>query len=183
MNAAAKKLKDGWDRNARPVRTLCDGGVYKWLVNGEPHREDGPAVEYKNGSKEWHLYGQLHREDGPAIEFIDGYRAWFINGLMHREDGPAIMLSDGMRGWYINGVPHRVGAPAIEFADGDVEYWNNGTFVCSFQAEQVASYEEAHAENKAFDRRVTEQTVGAIKQGVAAPLNIRRPLRFACAAP
>jgi len=30
------------------------------------HREDGPAVEWYNGSKEWYKNAKLHREDGPA---------------------------------------------------------------------------------------------------------------------
>lgn len=25
--------------------------------------------------------GQLHREDGPAIEFVDGSKAWFLNDV------------------------------------------------------------------------------------------------------
>jgi hypothetical protein len=30
--------------------------------------------------KEWYINGQLHREDGPAIEYIDGSKSWYING-------------------------------------------------------------------------------------------------------
>jgi len=44
------------------------------------HRTDGPAREWKDGSKEWWINGQLHREDGPAIEWNDGYKVWYING-------------------------------------------------------------------------------------------------------
>ena len=32
-------------------------------MNGQFHREDGPAVEYANGIKEWHLNGERHREE------------------------------------------------------------------------------------------------------------------------
>ena len=42
---------------------------YDW---DKRHREDGPAVEYADGSKEWYLNGKLHREDGPACEYADG---------------------------------------------------------------------------------------------------------------
>jgi len=49
-------------------------------VQGELHREDGPAVEYNDGTKEWWLNGQLHREDGPAIEYYDGIKEWWLNG-------------------------------------------------------------------------------------------------------
>jgi hypothetical protein len=41
----------------------------RWFLNGKLHREDGPAVEWTNGSKSWYLNGNLHREDGPAIEW------------------------------------------------------------------------------------------------------------------
>ena len=30
----------------------------EWYLNGNLHREDGPAVEYTNGSKEWYLNGK-----------------------------------------------------------------------------------------------------------------------------
>ena len=36
--------------------------------------------KYANGTKAWYLNGQLHREDGPAIEDADGYKAWWLNG-------------------------------------------------------------------------------------------------------
>jgi hypothetical protein len=43
------------------------------------HREDGPAFEGSNGSKEWRINGKLHREDGPAIEWSDGTKSWALN--------------------------------------------------------------------------------------------------------
>jgi len=30
----------------------------EWYLNGKHHREDGPAVEYSDGTKEWYLYGK-----------------------------------------------------------------------------------------------------------------------------
>jgi hypothetical protein len=47
------------------------------------HREDGPAVEYKNGHKQWWINGELHRINGPAIEIPYTkwqYNEWWING-------------------------------------------------------------------------------------------------------
>jgi hypothetical protein len=44
------------------------------------HREDGPAFEGSNGSKEWRINGKLHREDGPAIVWWDGHKEWWLNG-------------------------------------------------------------------------------------------------------
>ena len=37
-------------------------------------------VEYANGTKFWYLNGQLHREDGPAIECANGTKLWHLNG-------------------------------------------------------------------------------------------------------
>ena len=56
------------------------GGTKYWFLNGQLHREDGPAVEGASGTKNWYLNGQLHREDGPAIEGANGCKCWFLNG-------------------------------------------------------------------------------------------------------
>jgi hypothetical protein len=73
-------------------------------LNGRLHREDGPAIEYADGTKEWYLNDRRHREDGPAIEYADGSKEWYLNDRRHREDGPAVEWADGEKEWYINGV-------------------------------------------------------------------------------
>ena len=35
---------------------------------------------YDDGTKEWYLNGQIHREDGPAVEGADGTKSWYLNG-------------------------------------------------------------------------------------------------------
>lgn len=55
-------------------------GTKTWWLNGEYHREDGPAIEYTNGDKYWFLNDKRHREDGPAVELADGSKFWFLNG-------------------------------------------------------------------------------------------------------
>ena len=50
------------------------------------HREDGPAVEWSNGTKEWWIDDKRHREDGPAIEYADGAKSWYINDKHLTED-------------------------------------------------------------------------------------------------
>ena len=77
-----------------------------WLQNGIFHRNDGPAIEYKNGNKFWYQNGKLHRMDAPAIEYADGEKFWFQNGKQHRIDGPAVEYKSGN----------------VEY----VEYWENG---------------------------------------------------------
>ena len=79
-------------------------GNVRWYWKGQLHREDGPAVEWANGSKWWCRNGELHREDGPAIECVDGFKSWYRNGLRHREDGPACEWADGAKEWWRDGV-------------------------------------------------------------------------------
>lgn len=50
------------------------------------HREDGPAVEYQNGTKMWYQNGRLHREDGPAIEWSSGQNQFYLNNIRLTED-------------------------------------------------------------------------------------------------
>ena len=38
-------------------------GIVEWLVNGELHREDGPAIVRKGGSKEWWMNGKKYSEE------------------------------------------------------------------------------------------------------------------------
>ena len=84
--------------------TISFDGIKYWYLNGGYHREDGPAIEYPNGSKSWFLNGKYHREDGPAIECSNGYIAWYVNGKCHREDGPAIEYPNGTKEWWLNGT-------------------------------------------------------------------------------
>ena len=58
---------------------------------------------YYDGTKAWYLNGELHREDGPAIEGASGYKAWYLNGERHREEGPAIEWASGSKWWYLRG--------------------------------------------------------------------------------
>ncbi len=78
-------------------------GTKRWYLNGNLHREDGPAVEYANGKKYWYLNDNLHREDGPAVEESDGTKWWYLNDNLHRTDGPAVEYANGKKYWYLNG--------------------------------------------------------------------------------
>ena len=71
--------------------------------DGRFHREDGPAIEWLDGTKAWYINGKFHRTDGPAIEWKSGTKEWYLNGKRHREDGPAVEKSNGVRQWYLNG--------------------------------------------------------------------------------
>ena len=79
------------------------GNKHWYNKNYRLHREDGPAIEYADGTKAWYLNGKMHREDGPAFE-DDSYKAWYLNGNRHRIDGPAIeYLNNFTKDYFING--------------------------------------------------------------------------------
>lgn len=49
------------------VRTKNSSYIF-YTKNGEYHRTDGPALEYRRtGRREWFLNGERHRTDGPAV--------------------------------------------------------------------------------------------------------------------
>jgi hypothetical protein len=83
------------------VRVHEDGTV--WFQNNKYHRNDGPAIEWKNGHKEWFQNDQLHRTDGPAIERANGDKLWYQNGQRHRTDGPACEWANGTKEYWIEG--------------------------------------------------------------------------------
>jgi hypothetical protein len=87
----------------KPECKTYPNGTKWWYLNGDLHREDGPACEWANGDKWWYLNGKYHREDGPAIELANGDKEWYLNGEPRREDGPACELTNGGKEWYLNG--------------------------------------------------------------------------------
>ena len=63
-----------------------DSNTISWYNSkGQLHRENGPAVEFSNGSKEWFHNGKLHREDGPAVEYTNGNKYWYLNNVQYTE--------------------------------------------------------------------------------------------------
>ena len=59
---------------------------------GQLHREDGPAVILKTGSKLWFQNGELHRTDGPAVSWASGNMEWWINGVQYTESEYCLQL-------------------------------------------------------------------------------------------
>jgi hypothetical protein len=87
-------------------KSICEidkDGDKRWYLNGQLHREDGPAIEHINGDKFWYLNGKRHREDGPACEYAYGDKEWYLNDKLHREDGPAYKGASGYREWHYYG--------------------------------------------------------------------------------
>lgn len=61
------------------------------------------TFEDNGATKKYWLKNKLHREDGPAIECKDGSKFWFQNGERHRTDGPAVIEPNGNMEWWENG--------------------------------------------------------------------------------
>ena len=57
-----------------------------------------------DGSRRWMVDGQYHRLDGPAVIYPNGYQVGYQNGKRHRIDGPALIEADGTHAWHIDGV-------------------------------------------------------------------------------
>ena len=64
-------------------------------------------VDQEGTRRYYNSDGRIHREDGPAVEYADGTKVWLINGLRHREDGPAVEIAGSTaihtRLWYFHG--------------------------------------------------------------------------------
>lgn len=58
-----------------------------------PHRVDGPAVEFVDGTELWYQHGLRHRTDGPAIVRANGVRRWFLYGKEFTEENHRLMLN------------------------------------------------------------------------------------------
>jgi hypothetical protein len=57
-----------------------DAGTICWFnEDNKFHRLDGPAIEYKHGTKAYFINGKRHREDGPAVEYGNGTKEYWIN--------------------------------------------------------------------------------------------------------
>jgi len=68
------------NKDKHPVCQTDEKGNKYWTLNGQFHREDGPAVEWANGDKWWYLHGKYHRENGPAMESSNGSKGWWYHG-------------------------------------------------------------------------------------------------------
>ena len=64
-------------------------------------KEQPQCKVYASRRKAWFLNGKLHREDGPAIEWADGTKVWYLNGEeVHPETLVDLQLSRGVFCYY-----------------------------------------------------------------------------------
>ena len=112
-----------------------DRGYVYWYKDAKCtvlHRENGPAVEAPDGRKEWFINGQRHREDGPAFIW-DAGESWFLHGVNQRNGGPANVYKDGKKEWMVHGQFHREDGPAVEYADGRRAWYLYGKLLTEAQ--------------------------------------------------
>lgn len=101
-------------------------GVVKYTRKGELHREDGPAVNYLDGTGMWFVGGQKHRVGAPAVITSEGHQEWWMDGTLHNSEGPAVTSNTTLKEWWVNGFRHRLDGPAIERANGQQVWYQNG---------------------------------------------------------
>jgi hypothetical protein len=127
--------------------------LYSEALNQEPQM----TVD-ENGSKFWMINGQLHREDGPAIEFVSGSKMWYSKGRLHRIDAPAIIYANGHKEWYNRGRQHRLNGPAVEAINGEKQWWVSGQqfYNISDWARAALKYEDKSPTQEAIDAKIAE---------------------------
>lgn len=86
-------LKGKLHREDGPAEEWADGTKEWWLNGEEVTEEevmgmnDKPTMKInEHGTKLWTLNGELHREDGPAIEWCHGDKDWYLNGKLVTEE-------------------------------------------------------------------------------------------------
>lgn len=72
-----------WHRVLRAT-ALWLGTAGAASIAGMP--EDGPFVQ--PGGTIWYRDGIVHRDEGPAVERVDGSREWLAEGICNCEIGP-----------------------------------------------------------------------------------------------
>ena len=68
--------------------------IHLKLLELPPEDFSGLAILH-SGTKIYYKDGHDHREDGPAIEYYDGSVEYRINGITHRIGGPAYIHNEG----------------------------------------------------------------------------------------
>jgi hypothetical protein len=55
-------------------------GIQFWVDEFDHyHKDNEPAILYRNGDSLWYQHGYLHRLDGPAVDFKN-HPKWYIDG-------------------------------------------------------------------------------------------------------
>jgi hypothetical protein len=126
--AASWWLDGQLHRNDGPAKTGQYGDC--WFRHGKPHRDEGPARQFGESYYAWYIDGKLHRVEGPARirygrpkEIIE--ESWWQQGRLHRLDGPARVIF-GEKQWCQRGKLHREDGPALVKKDGTEKWYRHG---------------------------------------------------------
>jgi hypothetical protein len=57
------------------IRSFHDDDCKEYYIDGRLHKR-----QYDDGYTSWWLNGERHREDGPAVEDPHGLSGWYLNG-------------------------------------------------------------------------------------------------------
>lgn len=92
-----KNLDSYTDRQGREIDVIMwvsDGIIWHHLKGNmlSFHREDGPAIQYTDGSGHWYKEGKLHRDDGPAMVDKQGKEYWFKEGEPYEPSAHDLMV-------------------------------------------------------------------------------------------
>lgn len=132
-----------YHRSGGAAKLLFDGDgalIYEeWYVNGEKHREDGPALsKWSSGEltlEEWYTNDKKHRDGGPAVSIWElgklATQQWYETGKLHRTDGPAQVkyATSSMAQhdtWYLNGEHYRTTTYDFNTSKPSQDEWFKG---------------------------------------------------------
>jgi hypothetical protein len=137
----------------QPICKIDDFGDKRWKLDGKLHNENGPAVEFADGTKCWFIHDKCHRFEIdprtglslPAIEWSDGSKDWYRYGKFHRDELdpetglslPSTTYPDGLMYWYRHHIRHCEDGPAIVYPDGRTQYWINGKHLTKLDNKKV----------------------------------------------
>ena len=68
------------DTALTPIQTIDNDGIHRWTVNDRPHRDDGPAIVYPDGTQVFCQHGLLHNDTGPALILPNGNTYHYMHG-------------------------------------------------------------------------------------------------------
>lgn len=133
--------------------TIDEDGII-FYVDGLKHRETGPAMILKCGSKIWYRNNLIHRDHDslPAEMRRDTmvpYNAYYQDGKLHRENGPAIIFSGSSpsKEWFKNNIRHREDGPAIITKDKKL-YFLRGQELKKKEFKRIRAEEELATKEK-----------------------------------
>jgi hypothetical protein len=111
-----------------PEIALGDGSLRAWVVDGQLHRDDGPAL-VTSKKKVWYCHGKRHRDgDLPAVIWLDSSKVkYYCHGKLHRwRDYPAVLVMGVCARFNHRGHLHRDDGPAVICWEHGAAWYQSG---------------------------------------------------------